>query len=118
MNDIDHIYSNNFGVAFQWRRGTAKHYKKVQVVFRDTGLLLSKEELVQFSKNIKCTKGESGLCGQCTQDEGCRALLLDTPAPQITLAVSYKELQAIQDLIEGTLFQINLDNYLGDIVGS
>lgn len=117
MKDIDHIYSNNFGIAFQWKRGTAKHYNKVQVIFRDTGLLLSKKELVQFAKNIECLKSGNGCCELCSQqDDGCRGLLLDTPAPQITLAVSFRELYAIQDLVEGTLFQMNLDNYLDEII--
>lgn len=115
MKDINPIYTNKFGVAFQWKRGLAKHLGKVQVIFRDTGLLLSKDELKVFAQCVENTKKENGLCGQCQHEEECRGLLLDTPAPQITLAVSYTELEAIQDLVEGTLFQLNLDNYLNDV---
>lgn len=112
MQDILPIYHNQFGVAFRWKRNSVKDILKVQIVFRDTGLLLSKEELTQFSKNIKYTKDHSSLCSDCEHNESCKALLIDSPAPQITFAVNVKELDGIQDLVEGTLFQMNLDNYL------
>ncbi len=115
MQDINPIYHNPFGIAFQWKRSTTKDIKKIQMVFRDTGLLLSKHELVQFSKNIKCTMDNASLCTDCQQNEACRALLLNTPAPQVTLALSQKELDAMHDLVEGTLFQLNLDNFLGGL---
>ncbi|PCJ95282.1 MAG: hypothetical protein COA50_08695 [Flavobacteriaceae bacterium] len=116
MKDIDPIYSNGFGIAFQWKKGTSVHDEKIQMVFRDTGLLLSKKELLLFAKNIECTKNAHGLCGQCLKsDRDCRALLLDTPAPQVTMAVSQNELSAIQDLVEGTLFNMNLDKLIGGI---
>lgn len=115
MRDIHHIYHNNFGMAFQWKKTTAKDIKKVQIVFRDTGLLLSKEELTQFSKNIKYTRDNSSLCSDCANNESCKALLIDSPAPQITFAVNFKELNGIQDLVEGTLFQMNLNDYLGGL---
>lgn len=115
--DIHPIYNNNYGIAFQWKKNTSKDIKKIQMIFRDTGLLLTKKELQQFSWNIKCTiaEGEQSLCCDCSQKEFCRALLLDTPAPQVTLAMSYKELHAVRDLVEGTLFQLDLDNFLDGI---
>ncbi|MEL6916623.1 MAG: hypothetical protein AAFO99_02725 [Bacteroidota bacterium] len=58
------------------------------------------------------------LCKDCAQNESCRALLLDTPAPQVSLAMNLKELNAIHDLVEGTLFQLNLDCLLGGITES
>ncbi|WP_426095148.1 hypothetical protein [Flavobacterium sp. DSR2-3-3] len=39
-------------------------------------------------------------------------ILLKTPCSQIDLAVSMEELNAVKDLVEGTLFKINLDEYL------
>ncbi|WP_435182412.1 hypothetical protein [Cellulophaga omnivescoria] len=42
-------------------------------------------------------------------------MLLETPVPQVSLAVSPNELKAINDLIEGTIFQLNIDNFLSDI---
>lgn len=112
LQDIELIYHNRFGVAFQWKRNSAKDINKVQMVFRNMGLLLSKKELLQFSGNIKCTMNNNSLCKDCSQNESCRALLLDTPAPQVTLSLNAKELKAVHDLVEGTLFQLQLDNLL------
>ena len=116
MQDINPIYHNQFGVAFQWKRNKAKDIKKIQMVFRDTGLLLTQEELVQFSQHIKCTMDSNTLCRDCAENESCRALLLDTPAPQVSLAMNQKELLAVHDLVQGTLFQLDLDHMLGNIV--
>tara|TARA_R110002049_G_scaffold181169_1_gene348226 strand:+ start:14028 stop:14387 length:360 start_codon:yes stop_codon:yes gene_type:complete len=115
MNDINAIYYNDFGIAFQWKKESLKHQKKIQVVFRDTGFLLTKKELVRFSKHIQCTMSENYICDCCAQKESCRALLLETPVQQVSLAVSKKELTAIKDLIEGTIFQLNLGNFLDEI---
>ena len=115
MQEINPIYNNTFGVAFQWKGSITKDIKKVQLVFRDTGLLLSHEELLQFSKNITFTKKNSPMCTDCTHNESCRALLVDSPAPQVTFALNAKELEAIEDLVKGTLFQLNLDSYLNSM---
>ncbi len=115
MQDIHPIYHNKYGFAFQWKRNAVKDILKVQIVFRDTGLLLSKEELNQFSKNIKYTKENNSLCTDCVNNDACKALLIDTPAAQITFAVNVKELNGIHDLVEGTLFQMNLDNFIGGL---
>jgi hypothetical protein len=115
MQDIDPIYHNKFGISFQWKGGSAKHTGKVQVVFRDTGLLLTREELLQFSRNIKCTQEGNMGCGNCVHNDSCRTLLLETPAPQVSLVINKKELHAIDDLVEGTLFQLQLDHLLGGL---
>lgn len=116
LQDINPIYHNLFGVAFQWKTNNATDIRKVQLVFRDIGLLLSKKELMDFQKNIKCTMESNSLCQDCQNKESCRALLLDTPAPQVTLAMNHKEINAVYDLVEGTLFQLDLDNYLDKVI--
>lgn len=112
MQDIDAIYYNQFGITFKWKNNTDKDLSKVQMVFRDTGLLLTMEELLQFSKNIKCSLDNASLCPDCEVSETCRALLLDTPAHQVSLAMSKKELLAVDDLVAGTLFELNLSRLL------
>ena len=112
MQDIYPLYHNHFGISFQWKRETPKISNKVQMVFRDTGLFLTKKELLQFSKSVKCTMENSPLCQDCTKNKSCKALLLSTPAHQVSLAVSEEEIIAIHDLVEGTLFQLNLDALL------
>ena len=39
MNEIHPIYHNDFGMAFQWKRNALEDLKKVQLIFRNTGLL-------------------------------------------------------------------------------
>ena len=117
MNEIHPIYHNDFGMAFQWKRNALEDLKKVQLIFRNTGLLLSYKELVHFSKCIQETEqsGKGNLCQDCKDKGSCRSLLLNTPAHQVSFSVSFTEVQEIKDLIEGTLFRLNLDNYFDEL---
>ncbi len=112
MQDINTIYQNSFGIAFQWKRCAEKDHKKIQVVFRNTGLFLKEEELKLFSRQIGCTVKREGLCADCKENKECRSLLVETPAPQIAFAVSHAELHQMQDLIDGTIFQLGLNEIL------
>ncbi|MDO6471733.1 hypothetical protein [Maribacter sp. 1_MG-2023] len=117
MNDIYPIYQNDFGIAFQWKKNKASQANKVQVIFRDIGLLLTQSELRHFSKCIADTveNGKDHLCGDCKTKETCRSLLLSTPAHQVTFAVSYQEAVEVRDLINGTLFKLELDTFFGEL---
>lgn len=115
MSDIIRIYHNTIGIAFQWKQDLAKNrYNQYQVIFRDTGFYLTLAQLEKFSKLV--TQAISrGCCSACQANNNCRSILLKTPAANVDLAVSEKELEFISDLLEGTLFQIKLDLYLKDV---
>ncbi|MDF4220345.1 hypothetical protein PXC01_02025 [Maribacter sp. M208] len=117
MNDINPIYQNDFGIAFKWKKDKPGQNNRVQVIFRDIGLLLTLSELRHFSKCIADTikNGKGNLCGDCKTKESCRSLLLNTPAHQITFAVSYQEAIEVRDLISGTLFKLELDSFFGEL---
>ncbi|WP_298478520.1 DUF6686 family protein [uncultured Maribacter sp.] len=116
MEDINPIYSNEFGMAFQWKKNTLKDNSKIQLVFKDTGLFITREELISFSQNVMHSVESNYLqCENCAQNDSCRKLLLNTPAYQVTLALDTMELFAMKDLVEGTIFQLDLGNYLDSI---
>lgn len=115
MRDIDAIYYNDFGIAFHWKKETKNYRSKIQVVFRNTGFLLTHKELIRFAQHVQNTMNSNAVCSCCAKKKSCRAMLLETPVPQVSLAVSVNELTAINDLIEGTIFQLNIDNFLSDI---
>jgi len=112
MDDIITIYYNNFGIAFQWKRCAAKDFKKIQLVFRNTGLFLTENELFQFSKNVEKSIEKSCYCDDCKKNNYYKSLLLEAPNPQTSFAMSYAELKDMQDLLSGTLFQLGLEKLL------
>lgn len=114
MEDINTIYFNNYGIAFQWKRCAAKDLKKIQIVFRNTGLFLTETELIKFSKNIEETLESSCLCNDCKKSGNCKLFLLQAPNPQASFSMSQAELKNMQDLLSGTLFQLGLDKILKD----
>ncbi len=114
MNEIEQIYRNQFGIAFYWKKGDARKQHKIQLVFRDTGFYLTRDELTLF---LNCSReaASRGCCADCKNPSQCRSILLRTPSQNIDLAVSLPELEAINDLIEGTLFNLDLQSYLRDV---
>ncbi len=112
MEDINIIYSNSFGMAFTWEKHTKQNIFKVQLVFRNTGMLLNKVELKQFSKHIKIALKNSLKCNGCCHKNKCKSLLLETPTEQVSFAMNQKELKDIDDLINGTLFHLDFNSLL------
>lgn len=114
MEHIHTLYHNDFGISFQWKRNVGKNIHKIQLVFRETGVFLSKEELIDFKKEIHNTLSYTRKCNDCNNLHSCRSLLLETPVPQLTFAVNKNDLLSLNDLIEGTLFQLGFNRILND----
>ncbi|SFZ90327.1 hypothetical protein SAMN05428642_101870 [Flaviramulus basaltis] len=114
-NDIYKIYHNSIGIAFQWKYTTSKQSRnKIQIVFRNMGFFLTLKEIKQFYKNVFEAK-ETKQCTCCNNDTETRSILVKTPSEKVDIAVNKKELMEVEDLIRGTLFQLNLDDYLNSI---
>ncbi|WP_299435435.1 hypothetical protein [uncultured Aquimarina sp.] len=111
MSAIDKIYSNKVGISFFWKKQQATSSPKVQLVFRDIGFLLTLNELKDFSEACRITE-ESQCCDQCEGNQNCRSLLLRTPSDKIDLAISKDELEQVQELINGTVFRIELQHWV------
>ena len=112
MQAIKQIYYNDSGTSFYWRKDNDVLINKVQLIFRETGFYFSKQELQLFKSCINESYALNSCCDDCALKNKCHKFLLTTPCSQIDLAVTMQELNAVKDLVEGTLFKINLDDYL------
>ena len=110
MNDVYKIYSNGVGIAFKWQKDAFL----TQLIFRDTGFHLSIDEIELFIEQVQVSKINVP-CLDCKLGTNCRSILLRTPSSRVSLAVSFKELNQIEDLLNGTLFQLELNEYLQEI---
>lgn len=111
MNDVLKIYENEIGLSFQW---SYTNTFLTQVIFRDTGFHLTVQEIEFFLEQVSESRMKSA-CHTCQYRDSCRSLLLKTPSEKVSLAVSIKELNEIEDLLKGTLFQLNLNGYLNEV---
>ncbi|MFE3867347.1 hypothetical protein ACFX5E_04555 [Flavobacterium sp. LS2P90] len=112
MKEIKQIYYNDSGTSFYWKQENEIVLDKVQLVFRETGFYFTKQELHLFKNCIDDSYMQNKYCDDCELKNKCSKFLLKTPCSQIDLAVSMEELDAVKDLVEGTLFKINLHDYL------
>ncbi|MEW7277565.1 hypothetical protein ABW636_03115 [Aquimarina sp. 2201CG1-2-11] len=114
MNDIDKIYSNKIGISFFWKQEKEKTERKVQVVFKEIGFLLTVNELKDFSEFCIHTI-KSQCCNLCPRMQHCKSLLLRTPSDKIDLAVSKNELFQIHELLNATIFKVELATWVKNI---
>ncbi|WP_340066322.1 hypothetical protein [Ascidiimonas aurantiaca] len=112
MNDIIPIYHNKYGISFRWKRTIGyKDPDKVQLVFREMGFYFSVNQLKDFLYFTQQSRKHTDYCN-CDVKEQARCILLKTPSSHIELAVNSVELDQIEDLLQGTLFHLSLNNLL------
>lgn len=115
MDDIKLIYNNKFGLAFQWKKNSLSKRQKVQLIFRDTGMYLNMEQIEKFvGSTRKCLN--SYRCAQCPKNENCRSILVESPISDVSFAMNPKEITELQDLLEGTLFELQFDDYFRNLI--
>ena len=112
MKKIKQIYYNDSGTSFYWKKENEVVIDKIQLVFREMGFYFTPQELQLFKRCIEDSYLQNRDCDDCELKNQCHKFLLKTPCSQIDLAVSIEELNAVKDLVEGTLFKINLDDYV------
>lgn len=115
MKQIEKIYGNDFGMAFYWKDKNKVLCDKVQLVFKEMGFYFTVAEMNAFVCLIEDSAIRNGCCKDCEMKNQCAKFLLKTPCSQIDLAVSMKELESIKDLVKGTLFKIDMEDYLSGI---
>jgi len=117
MQDIDIIYRNKFGVSFKWKKKMFVPEHKYQIVFRDTGMLLTLKEIHLFSEKIHSAKKVALSCGSCPHKNvsQCKNILVETPSSKISFAMNFNEIELLNELIEGTIYNIDLNNLLVDL---
>jgi hypothetical protein len=111
MKAINKIYSNDLGISFFWKQEKYISSPKIQLVFRDIGFLLTINELKDFSNSCTATI-KLQYCSQCISLQQSRSLLLRTPSDKIDLAVNKEEILQIQELISGTIFRVELQDWI------
>ena len=114
MKEVEQIYFNDFGVAFHWKKNDTVLKDRIQMVFKETGFYLSENEIKDFAKLIDEACRETN-CADCCHRSRCHKFLLKTPLKQVDLAVSKSELFHIKDLVEGTLFNMDLYDYITNV---
>ena len=114
MKEIEQIYHNEFGLAFYWKRGEVVLKDRIQFIFKEMGFYLLPDEVEHFKQMAEGTINYHS-CQNCSYNKDCQKILLKTPIEGVDLAVNQKELYYIKDLVEGTLFNLSLNDYLDNL---
>ena len=114
MKEIEQVYHNDFGVAFYWKIDGKVYKERIQLVFKETGFYFTADEIMQFSFLVNDMAEKNGCC-ECGYRNKCHRFLLKTPVREVDLAVTQDEILNIKDLLEGTLFNIELMSYINNL---
>ncbi len=110
--DIELIFHNDFGTGFFWIDSDKINSEQIQLVFRETGLLLDIIQLKEFESIIAKALENFSSCKCCMANKDSRAILLETPITELNFAVTYQELLLASELISGVLFQLEMNEIL------
>jgi len=91
---------------------TSEEAKKIQLVFKDTGMMLSKTDLKQFLGYIKHPENSAPPCATCSKSSYCKPLLVNSPAKEVCFVMNIEDLKSVKDLVEGALFNLDLNALL------
>lgn len=107
MEDIDIINKNDFGLVFLWKRCPIEHHKKINFVFDKNVLHLNEPEVLIFSELIDVSLER--LIENRRKNSVEELMFLETPVPQLSLIMDYENLVLLQNLVEGTLLELGID---------
>lgn len=108
MEDIIIINKNDFGIAFHWKRCPIENHKKVNFVFDKNALHLNEPEVLVFNDLID--KSLNRLIQNMDEEQSENLVFAETPMPQLSLVLNYENLVSLQNLVEGTLFELGIDS--------
>lgn len=106
-DDIEIISHNPFGIAFYWKTENTTNKEKIQLVFKDTGLLFSCTQIKLFYDCII----QSLLISSCTSCSESK-FLVQTPISELNFALDIQEISALEDLLKHVQFSVELDHLL------
>tara|TARA_B100000809_G_scaffold13376_1_gene12205 strand:+ start:3638 stop:4006 length:369 start_codon:yes stop_codon:yes gene_type:complete len=115
--DLNKLYSNDIGIIFKWKGTSDGHpyHDKINLVFNGAVLHFNLKELYIFQQDVGNALKRPLLC-ESKYPKECKSILLETPLSQLSFAMSYNDLILMQELIEGSFFQIALSNILQNIL--
>lgn len=118
MEDFHKIYHNSFGASIQWKRSIKEHFNKVQIVFKNTGLYMTHEEIQLFSSYIDeaMSSAVNSILVENLDQEKKSLYPVETPFSQLCFAMTLAEVKGLQDLIKGTLFNLNYTSLIKDVL--
>ena len=112
MEQIHQIYINSFGIAFFWEKEKGIIRNRIQLIFKEIGLYFTYNELKDFNYLIDESLAKNSCCEDCLlKNRDCK-YLVKTPLFPLDLSVSLEEMKDLKDLVNGTLFKIELEIYL------
>lgn len=110
MTDFELIYGNHFGVSFYLKRCTIVQCNKVQLVFNKNVFHFSKEQLYHLKIRVECFLTRHKFI---ENTKVSKAIKIEN---EKEVRLTYPELKALMDLVCGTLFQLNFESTVYNLI--
>ncbi|MFB9053914.1 hypothetical protein ACFFVB_12580 [Formosa undariae] len=107
------IYNNTIGTTYLIKTDldALTGSEKIQLLLGDIAMLLDENELVQLLKTIASAK-KGCSCKECNENHDTKSLIFKSAYSTVHFKSNKTNLVALQDLIKGTLFELELSSIL------
>ncbi|CAM1368096.1 hypothetical protein [Tenacibaculum xiamenense] len=117
LDKVHKLHANKMGVTFLDKDEEDIDYieKQINLLFHNTILIFNNFELNLFLDEVEDLI-VNNTAGINKYSQYYKSIILETPIYQLRYVVSYNDLLLIEDLIKGTIFQIELSGFLKEIL--
>ncbi len=117
LDKVNKLHANKMGVTFTDKDEEDIDYveKKINLLFHNTILIFNNFELNLFLDEVEDLI-INNTPGINKYSQYYKSIILESPIYQLRYVVSYNDLLLIEDLIKGTIFQIELSGFLKEIL--
>ncbi len=110
LNQVHTIYKNTIGMSYQWNSFFDPSLP-IQLKIAEVSIY----DLKDFLNALQNTSSLNCKCTTCDRNSRCKAIQFKQGQTEIKIRVNANELNDICDLIQGTLFQLELTDLLSTL---
>ncbi len=113
MNYLQPIYRNNIGTSYMLKsyEDCDAPFNKIQLQIGEIAVLLSKKELKHLLNVIHSAK-KGCHCTFCGDKTALKAIKCDTMFATLHFKTTPKNVETLEELIQGTLFELEMEEIL------
>lgn len=112
MHYLKPIYHNKMGATYMVTSHPEENdFEKIQVQLGELGILLTTNDLKQLLKTINSSRKGCN-CSSCGKKHCFKLIKCDTTYAHLHLKTTKKNVDALEELIQGTLFELAMEDLL------
>ncbi len=114
MNYLEPVYHNNIGATYILKdeiEESITSFEKIQLQLGDIAIILDQQEMKNLLVIIDSAK-KGCQCDDCGKTNPFKTIKCDTPLAVISFKSTKQNIEGLENLIKGTIFQLEMNSIL------